>query len=288
VLRLPRDIGRSRSDAGFTLIELVVAICLLAIIIALITTALVKVLDSSSRANERAKAQRAAVTSQDLLQDDLRAARAYQRDTATITSVDELRDDIYYQLPTAKDIHDISLATSKAITFEADVFQGPGAPRPECVRWYQQPDYSIIREVHDWTSGCSNGSAPGTLRQKMVMMPKPVALPLATTPPPVGYRLMWQRTRNATDPDPANCFQSYLTGAAAKKDVTGAAANLGNLSSKTSRARLDAIVGVVLDLRAWAQRSKTSTAHGDQELVAFATIASRESPDYHYGLACVS
>lgn len=251
------------AESGFTLIELVVAIILMSIMAAALTTVLVGAFNSSGRSSARAKAQRAAVGATNLMQDDLRAAHAKDRNPVNVRNQDTLRDMLMFDGAAPNvDIHDVTAASGTSFTIEADLTSSPG---PECVTWYVAADTSVRRAVGPYRAGCAGAPAGGT---EQVVIPAMPTKPPGGIPKLFSYQLLVQ-PRIVRNMDPGDCTSQVLTTPA------------GNLS----KLQRDQITGVKLDPSSFVVRS---LVHGQQELVSFASITSRQSSEYRYGLGCVS
>lgn len=262
-------------EQAFTLIELVVGLVLATIVMALLVGVIIDMFGASERSAMDNKAQRAAALAADTLTSDLRAMRAPEREPRFTGSPDSLRSMILdADNPNGYEIHDLLLASPTQVMFYAELINTGGNSTVECVTWFVRPtDQALIREVRAWSRNCA-GVAPtrgggGAVLQQQEIMPAPErarASAAAKVPQPFRYRLMV--VRNPANPDPSTC-------------VTPAPMT-GPLASPLQR---DQVTNVLLDLRSFVAGR---VASGDQQLQSSATITSRQSMEYRYGIGCAS
>lgn len=155
---------RRRHDGGFTLVEMIVGLVVLAIALALSMPAVINTLQQGARASSGSAATSQAAGAMALLENDLRSIRAPVRavgnDIDRLNVIDQLS---VYRAPVAADYvaagyvgpgplyadpspmgrvwahHDILFAGPTMLEFWSDVVDAPlGAPdnQPELVRWY--------------------------------------------------------------------------------------------------------------------------------------------------------
>lgn len=251
------------AESGFTLIELIVAMVLGLIVLALIFGVVLDMFGASERSGFRAKAQRSAVNASEMLTSDLRAMRAPQREPRFTGSSDNLRNLILFnENPTNILVHDIVGATPTRLVFYAEVFNT--SANSECITWEVLASGALQRSVRRFSAGCTAATVP--LQQSLVM-PKPEvarASALAAVPNPFRYRRLVQ-------PTPANPNVSACT--------TPISTNL------VTNLQRDQVVGIDLDLRSFVMGK---VGRGDQQLMTSAAIPGRQSQEYHYAIGCVA
>lgn len=266
--------ARTSGEDGFTLIELVVAMVLAGLVMALLVGAIIDMFGSSERSAMDNKAQRAASLAADTLTSDLRAMRAPQREPRFTGSPDSLRSMLLDgDNPNGYEIHDLLIASPTQVMFYAELINTPGNTTAECVTWFVRPaDLALIREVHAGTRNCA-GATPtrgggGAVLQQQEIMPAPErarASAAAKVPQPFRYRM--QRVANPADPDPSTCTTPAPT-----------PGPLGTLQR-------DQVTNVLMDLRSFVAGR---VASGDQQLQSSATVTARQSMEYRYAIGCVS
>ncbi|MBC7644367.1 MAG: type II secretion system protein [Thermoleophilia bacterium] len=264
---------RLKSETGFTLVELLVAIVLLAIIGVVISTVLIGLYHSSTRTHTRARAMQTAVHATDSLQDNLRAAHARYRDAAHVRSADDLRGALLFgEVPRdatvpggVLDLHDIAKATPTELIFQSDVLtEASGvAVVPECVRWALDASGALVREIRSWSFQCQTLGAP---RESAVMMPPNQQKGI--NPQPFRYVLLRQTQpglSTAVAVDPSKC-------------VTTAA-----LSATLNRLQRDQVSAIQIDLSSFIV---TADTRGDQRLQTTIAVGARQGYDYRFALGC--
>ena len=264
-----------RSENGFTLVELMVATILLALIGVAVTTALVGVFHSSGRTHTRERAMQAAVHATDTLQDDLRAAHARYRDTAHVRSIDDLRGVLLFgETPNDStvaggvlDMHDITRATATDLVFESDVMtEASGVtPVPECVRWTIDPSGALVREIYSWSFQCLALAAP--ISTAVMMQPNGQT---GYVPKPFSF-IMLRQTQNPlnanVDVDPSKCITTPP------------------VSATLNQLQRDQTTAVRIDLSSFLVERG---ARGDQRLQSTVTVAARQGYDYRFALGCTA
>lgn len=176
---------------GFTVIELMVAIGLGLVVVALAVTAISRGLNGQRAAAEQHKAQQAAAEALDVFSDDVRTAVAPNR---LITSAEETpaglaglsvpkgtRDALKQLLlhPDAgvrDQYRDIKVATSSTVIFRSNVVSRNSADgtmdnASECVRW-QITDGFMVRTIWPSTSVCP-GSASDAIESRRMFRVHP-------------------------------------------------------------------------------------------------------------------
>jgi prepilin-type N-terminal cleavage/methylation domain-containing protein len=254
---------RTSAEDGFTLVELLVAMVLGAIVLALIVGAIIDMFGSSERSAMKSKAERSAVAAVEMLTSDLRAARAPEREPFYTGSADNLRNLILFQRDQGLLVHDIAVATPTRLAFYAELDNT--SPRAECVVWAVQPNGSLRRTVYPFTSNCAGAS--GAARQDSEVMPPAAknASALAKPPQPFTYRLL-AHPANVATVRPNACTTPTRTTAA-------------------SALERDQITSVELDLRSFVAGK---VGRGDQELITAVSISSRQAQEYRYAIGCVA
>jgi prepilin-type N-terminal cleavage/methylation domain-containing protein len=254
---------QARSESGFTLIELVVALVLGLVVLVMLLGAITDMFGASERSANRSKAQRATVAAAEQLTDDLRSMRAPQREPLHTGSADNLRNLLLFEQNRAGlEIHDLLVATPTRITFFSETVNARAGV--ECVTWEVLADGSMQRTVRASTPGCG---APGAILHQSLVMPAPErarASAAVVIPDPFSYRTLEQPAR--VNVDPSSCTNQTRT----------------TLATDLQR---DQVVGIDMDLRSFvASRS----GRGDQELVTSVSITSRQSQEYRFAIGCVA
>lgn len=186
--------SKSRSCAGFTLIEMILALIMLAVIVAVMFPMLSRMSKSGARDSVRTAATGEARATAQLLESDLRGMRAPLRPTGdgedAINVISSLNGgSVPLPLPAASwpDIptatlwgqqtnHDLLFAGPNYLMFWADVMDNPaGAFQTELVRWYlasgatatngcpSSKTWCLVREVRYATS--NDASTSSALRE---------------------------------------------------------------------------------------------------------------------------
>jgi prepilin-type N-terminal cleavage/methylation domain-containing protein len=249
------------TEQGFTLIELMVAMVLGLIVMALLIGLVMDMFTASERSALDNKAQKAASLAADMLTSDVRAMRAPQREPKFTGSPDNLRAMFLDPdgNPNNYEIHDVTYASPQQITFLAEVANTTAGV--ECVTWQVQPDKALHRIVRAHSVNCAGGG--GGVISTQLVMPAPEtakASAAAAVPNPFSYRLL-------AVTKPPVCAETNVT--------TGVLKTLER----------DQISNVMLDLRSFvAGRAAT----GDQQLKTSVTISSRQGMEYRYGIGCVA
>jgi prepilin-type N-terminal cleavage/methylation domain-containing protein len=132
----------SEGEHAFTLIELLVAMVLVAGLLVIISTLLMRTFGESGRAQQERAAMQSVRDTMSRFGNDLREARSPDRDPTYVGNGNDLGaallagSQLQVQLPgQAKqvlDVRDVVEATSRSFAFRADVNAAPGA---ECVRY---------------------------------------------------------------------------------------------------------------------------------------------------------
>jgi prepilin-type N-terminal cleavage/methylation domain-containing protein len=133
----------TRGEAGFTLIEMMIAMVLVAGLMIVISTVLTKTFGESGRAQQERKAAQDMRSTMGQFGNDLRVARSPDRDPRYVGNGNDLggallaSKPLQVQLPgaaapTTLDVRDVVEATSTSFAFRADVLPNAGV---ECVRY---------------------------------------------------------------------------------------------------------------------------------------------------------
>lgn len=148
-------IARNRSEHAFTLIEMLIAMVLVGGLLIIISTVLVRSFGESGRTQQQRKATQDVRNTMSQFGNDLRIARAPDRDPRYVGNGGDLgaallsQKQLQVQLPGATsavlDVRDIIEATSTSFAFRADVHPNPGS---ECVRYaVDGPGQPLVRSV---------------------------------------------------------------------------------------------------------------------------------------------
>jgi prepilin-type N-terminal cleavage/methylation domain-containing protein len=259
-----------RIEAGFTMVELLVAMVLGAIVMAFAVGTIMDLFGASDRATQNHKAQKAAALAADMLVSDVRSMRAPQREPQYTGSLDNLRSILLDNSAPALRVHDLLEATPTRILFYSELVQGNVGP--ECVTWFVIADGSMRREVRQENAGCTGGTATrgggsNVLYQSTVVMPKPEvarASAAAKVPDPFSFNLLV--VANPANPDPSTCTTP-------------------SVKATLSALQRDQVTAINMDLRSFVAGR---IAKGDQQLDTAAAVASRQAMEYRYGIGCVA
>ncbi len=161
--------NQTRSDTGFTLVEMIIALVLSVIVGGIITGVVVNMFTSGSRASNRYQAQRIATQAIDQMTDDLRASRAPGRESDEIRSLDDLKDAILNPATGDPDVHDIKKATGTRLQFVAEVDRSN--PGVECVDWDFESG-ELIRKITTYDDATQSCPANATLISQTTVMQK--------------------------------------------------------------------------------------------------------------------
>lgn len=258
-------IRRTSAEDAFTLVELLVAMVLGAIVLALIVSAIINMFGSSERSAMKSKAEKSAVAAVEMLTSDLRAARAPEREPYYTGSADNLRNLILFRRnPGNLLVHDIVAATPVQMVFYAELVNS--SPSAECVTWAVQQNGSLRRTVRPFSRNCL--AAGGSTLQDAEVMPAPEtarATAAAAVPKPFQFRLL-QHPANTAVVRPNACTTPTIT-------------------NPSSPLGLDQITGVEMDLRSFVAGK---VGRGDQELISAVSISSRQAQEYRYAIGCVA
>lgn len=277
----PRDHGTVVSQAGFTLIELVVAMIIFAVVLALTTHELVGGFGATASIMTTRKAEALVSHAADLMGDDLRSARSHDRNFDAIRQPLLLRKAIMRGDPITHsvtgvtlDVADVKVAEPTRFGFLSNVKANPaGTPSvdpSECILYQLESaggGWQMARYVNDYAGAgpCGTGGV------------KTVVIPAQTTPMPsnaFSYTLVCNRAGvnglscngsvpAATPPGSGNCAPGAAT------SVSGTALNW--------------IMTVSFDLSSLVERAEHNARDQLQDTIALRT---RQNRDYLYALGC--
>ncbi|MBC7645091.1 MAG: prepilin-type N-terminal cleavage/methylation domain-containing protein, partial [Thermoleophilia bacterium] len=267
---------------GFTLIELMVALIILAIVVAALSKPLLGAFSTASHARSSEGAQAAVLRSADLLQADVLAARSPDRNTSRQRGVDSLsqallRDargsavsDDPSDLGRSFDVFDILVAsrTQLRMVVEADG-RNAGA---ECVQWDAE-DTARTRQVYLRRVLYSNRNCGGRVLASDTLIPRQPWVPTnigetsASVPPVFTYHLL-------CNPDAAHCGGRFGSSAGGCR---------GWNSTNVVDSGLNAIVSLSFDMRSVEMHSG---APASSRSINQITFPAREATDYRRSLGC--
>lgn len=260
-----RAYAREHGEHGFTVLELVIAMVLLAVVLGLASAAFMGGLGGSASTglSERATTQFRQMTS--MLEQDTRAARAPGRDVDVLRDRDAFAAQIRTgrsTLPRSLDVMDVRVATPTQLQLIGDVISIPGNATwggAECVTWQlvTGASWSVRRTVSPDEAGCS---AAGALTSTWI-----------------------QSTQVATGAVPTRLF-SYVLGCDAAACAGGGGCQGSRpVGSATGVAR-GWVTQVRIDLDALVKSGKATAR---EQLTTDVTLRNRMSDDYQYALGCV-
>jgi prepilin-type N-terminal cleavage/methylation domain-containing protein len=159
-----------RSDAGFTLIEMIVAMVLVAGLLATVSTMLVKSFGESDRAQAERTVADSTRRTFESFSNDIRSAQTPDRNPAYVGNAEDLGDALLQptttklsmQMPgqpgvTTLDVRDVVEATNSSFAFRSDAV--PAIPGVECVRYWVQPTTrSFVRSVLRYQPAAAPGA----------------------------------------------------------------------------------------------------------------------------------
>jgi len=159
----------TRSRDGFTLVEVLIAMVLMAVVFALGSSFLTRSVASSSEANGDSRARAKALEASERFATDVRSARATGRDGTVVVGTNALiravRDDgnLYDTSGTVLDWRDVAVALPTRLVLQSDVVDTPGFERPECITWEviapSSASWYLQRTVRSWTTRCVTNGA---------------------------------------------------------------------------------------------------------------------------------
>jgi type II secretory pathway pseudopilin PulG len=170
--------SRAAAQAGFTLIELVVAGVLAAVVIGIIGSILMKSLSGSQDAAATVRSNATAAEAAERFGADVRAARSHGRDGSAIIDRISLRSaiqgdtDIVDHDGNLIDWRDIAVANASQLVLQADVIdEAAGAARPECIEWRIEgtSTWHVRRIVRPYSPRCAGGG--GALEADRITAP---------------------------------------------------------------------------------------------------------------------
>lgn len=260
-------------ERGFTMIELLVAMVLLAIALAMVSTVLIQALSGGSSGRAGSVSDAAVARTMSALQDDLGAALTADRRDARLRDPDEFATAVRTGAPAfssdpsspgAVDLDDVVTATPTMLEMIGDFAPNPGY---ECVSWQATTSsgsgsgsgYQLMRMVGP-ASSCGSGSISS---RRMLHAPAGAS---GVNAAPFSYELVCNQTLCAADPgaDASAPCRPWIT--------TGAVA--------TARRRW--VVGVVASLTQVSGSTNSAQSAGTMK----ASITSRRSDSYRQALGC--
>jgi prepilin-type N-terminal cleavage/methylation domain-containing protein len=279
---MPRRVpapGASHSDArGFTLVELIVAMVLLAIALTMVTRGLLDGFSSTSDAITEREAQHMVDKATQQLTQDLRSARANDRNVNDIrqpyllTRAIMLGTAIYSgdcpPSATCKllDVADVKAATSTTFEFMADV--DTSSVGAECVTYTIPPSgatFWMRRAVTAYSSATRTCAAAGASGAYLI---RPQKVPTSAVGHPVfSYQLVCNRSAAgcslAGGPKCTPTTQTSVGSAVARNWITSVTVDLTSLVERGESRSIDSLKGT-------------------------ASIRTRENHDYRLALGCIT
>lgn len=243
-------------DAGFTLIELVVAMFIGLIVIGLFVAAVSKAWVQRSDSDSHALASARISEALDRLGDDVRSARKPERSDIFRTAT---KDELRVQLTSDPVLYgDVAVAEGRRLALYTN---GDGGAAPTCVTWsFQLVDDGRLAPVWALTRRIDATCSPGVLAGREVI----ATLPEGMVPPVNTFRYGVLGAPNAIGECPVNV-------------VSASAANL----AAPQRLR---IIAVHVDLSTGATRGKTTSRRRvGRDVIG---LWSRLNNDYYFALDC--
>lgn len=265
----PLHMRAIRSEHGFTMIELVVAMILLGIVGAIIVTGVSGGVSGYQDAKTTSDGMAEAAEAAERFGTDLRVARSQGRSGPIIspsdlqTAIDTNGDLTDIATGRSLDWRDVFEATPSSAGFQADVIDEAGAgARPECVRWSvanAAGGWELRRTVRSYTPQCAGGGG-GVLEDDALTKPNASQPAPGTGGTPPLFTFVASRTAGT------NCSAQAIAGT----------------PSAIDRNR---IVSVRINFRSLAG---AGTAASNSALLDEVTIRSRAASDYQFGLRCTT
>lgn len=152
----------ARREGAFTIIEMVIAMVLVAGLLIIVSTVLVRTFGESGRATQQRKAMQSVRNTMSQFGNDLRVARSPDRDPRYVGNGNDLGGALLSgrplevtmpgaPAPTVLDVRDVIEATSTSFAFRAEV--KPNVPGAECVRYaVAGPGMPLTRTVQSYSS----------------------------------------------------------------------------------------------------------------------------------------
>lgn len=286
----------SADEGGFTLIELVVACIILALVLIILFAVVLDMFRSGERTRQRNKAQRHVVLVSERLTSDIRAMRAPNRNPKDTTGIEMMREGFTLS-DQYKEIHDILLAQPDRLVFFAEVDSvgesGTSADIAkedlECIEWWVAPNQSVRRTVYPYSENCSGALAKSGSKLDEEVVPPPDA-------------------ENATDDDFRSIFSYYVTEVPAGSELGTCEEQKIGFEQPVQQVRpfggevgrgetpdgsvilpgygpqqVDRIVAIELDLRSLVS---VKGARGEAHFLQKLTIPSRQQYEFRYAIGC--
>lgn len=259
--------GSERSERGFTLVELIVAMVLLSIALSIVAAVVVQAIQGSGGARAGALSDAAIASAAAALADDVaRATTPDRRDNLLRDPADLAaalrRNEVAYSSNPADsgrvlDIDDVLLASPTELRVRSDVDATAGV---ECVTWRATVAGAFeLRRMVDTAGACGQGRLSSRV---MLRSTRPAAANVDTSP--FRYRLVCNRRScpgsGASAAAPCRPWASENVAAANRRWVVG----------------VDAVLGTVTEGRSVA------SGHGSVRIA----IRSRDTAAYRQGLGC--
>lgn len=264
--RCTRVGGARTHEAAFTLIEVVIAAVLLAIVLAVGTVGIVNSIGGGSHAVAGSSVDAAMARAGVMFQDDVQRAVTADRRDNLLRDPAELQRALQRNAPAYSsdpsdprllDIDDVVTATPTRMQLRADVHANPGV---ECVTWQatEPRGTNQLRVTRSVGPSCARFDALGS----QVMFASQIDSNDVVNRRPFSYRLMCHRTQCIGAPSGVSCRAWMDANPAARqlRWILGAEAAFTSISTDRSATNGNA------------------TVRG--------SIRSRESDTYHRGLGC--
>lgn len=169
-----RSAPRIGSQDGFTLVELIVAMVLVAGLLAVVSSVLMKTFAESGRSRQERKVVEDVRKTFDTFANDIRKAKTPDRDPQYVGNAGELSEALLQpedhtkrlsiilpgqSSPTTLDVRDVVEATATSFAFRTDAVPGGGV---ECVRYWVNPERAFVRSVLNYVpaSRACDGTNP--------------------------------------------------------------------------------------------------------------------------------
>lgn len=272
--------ARDNAD-GFTLIEIMVAMVILAIALAAVSKPLMAAFSTASHTRSVENAQADVLRAHDRLQADLLNTRSPNRNTSRQRGVDSLTEALLVSPrggavsddPADRgrtyDVYDVIAATPTMLRLVADVDSRAGT---ECVQW-DAANTAATGRIRVTRSVFPNTTCTGAAMSRDVMIPDQPWIATSSTDTRARVPAVFS-------------YQSVCSSAgqfcAGRFGSAGGACG-GWTSAAQAGSGLNTIVGVTLNLRSI---NLTSNSAGAAQSSALITIPSREAADYRRALGC--
>jgi prepilin-type N-terminal cleavage/methylation domain-containing protein len=290
---------RSQKQDGFTLIEMVVALILLAVLLAVVSKFVIDGLTGANRSMSYEKALRMVDVAENTMTSDLRSTRARHRTTEWLRTPDDARVAILYQREAIGylnngdqvrlDVHDIVRADSRRFIFQSDIHtenrDSDGKPIPECVSYVSATSdgkWSLQRIVASYDQSITRGCRAGGVRvldRSVLIAPVDVEL---LDDPDYEEVFSYSREHNPTDLARPGAYDGKTM-----PDIRPTCDREPYVGWNTSpdTRLLDQITSVSVDASNLV--ATVNGTHNTQDMRFAVAVRTRQQFDYMYALGCI-